>query len=84
MAVFAQHFVLGEQQALDGTHQRTAFAGQVGGGFLQEGGLEQVACAIVPDPQLPLVRRLERYLLPIRLRFTSWRSQLVYPNINDD
>lgn len=45
---------------------------------------EQVACAIVPDPQLPSVRRLERYLLPIRLRFTSWRSQLVYPNINDD
>ncbi len=45
---------------------------------------EQVASAIVPDPEEPLSRRLERYLLPIRLRFTSWQTQMVKPNINDD
>ena len=45
---------------------------------------EQIACEIVPDPAEPLSRRLMRYLLPIRLRFTSWHSQLIYPNINDD
>ena len=44
---------------------------------------EQVACEIVPDPEEPLSRRLMRYLLPVRLRFTSWRSQLIYPNINE-
>ena len=45
---------------------------------------EQVAKAIVPDPQRPLSQRIERWILPIRLRFTSWRSQLIFPNINDD
>ena len=32
----------------------------------------------------PLAQRIERWLLPIRLRFTSWRTQLIQPNINDD
>ena len=45
---------------------------------------EQVACAIVPDPQQPFAQQLERWILPIRLRFTSWQTQLIYPNINDD
>jgi len=45
---------------------------------------EQVACAIVPDPERPLNQRIERILLPVRLRFTSWRTQLIAPNINDD
>lgn len=45
---------------------------------------EQVAREIVPDPELPLSRRIERWILPVRLRFTSWRTQLIAPNINDD
>ena len=45
---------------------------------------EQVACAIVPDPERPLAQKIERIILPIRLRFTSWRTQLIAPNINDD
>ena len=45
---------------------------------------EQVACEIVPDGERPLAQRIERWLLPIRLRFTSWRTQLIQPNINDD
>ena len=45
---------------------------------------EQVACAIIPDPERPLTQKIERIMLPVRLRFTSWRTQLIYPNINDD
>ena len=45
---------------------------------------EQVAKAIVPDPERPLAQRIERWILPIRLRFTSWQTQLIKPNINDD
>ena len=45
---------------------------------------EQVACEIVPDPKQPLAQRLERWILPVRLRFKSWQTQLIYPNINDD
>lgn len=45
---------------------------------------EQVARTIVPDPERPLAQKIERILLPVRLRFTSWRTQLVTPNINDD
>lgn len=45
---------------------------------------EQVAREIVQDPQLPLSQRLERWFFPIRLRFTSWCTQLIAPNINDD
>ncbi len=45
---------------------------------------EQVACEMVPDGERPLAQRIERWLLPIRLRFTSWRTQLIQPNINDD
>ena len=45
---------------------------------------EQVARTIVPDPERPLAQKVERILLPVRLRFTSWRTQLVTPNINDD
>ena len=45
---------------------------------------EQVAREIVPDSERPLSQRLERWLLPVRLRFTSWRTQLIAPNINDD
>ncbi len=45
---------------------------------------ELVASEIIPDPERPLAQRLERILLPIRLRFTSWRTQLIRPNINDD
>jgi len=45
---------------------------------------EQVASAIIPDPERPLAQRIERWIMPIRLRFTSWRTQLIYPNINDD
>ncbi len=41
--VFAQSFVLSQKQTLDGTHQRTAFAGQVGSGFALESGFEQVS-----------------------------------------
>ena len=45
---------------------------------------EQVACAIIPDPDRPLAQKIERIMLPVRLRFTSWRTQLIAPNINDD
>ncbi len=45
---------------------------------------EQVAKAIVPDPERPLAQRIERWMLPIRLRFTSWQTQLIKPNINGD
>lgn len=45
---------------------------------------EQVACAIIPDPERPLAQKIERIILPVRLRFTSWRTQLIAPNINDD
>ncbi len=45
---------------------------------------EQVACEIVPDGERPLAQRIERWLLPIRLRFTSWRTQLIIPTINED
>ena len=45
---------------------------------------EQVACAIIPDPERPLSQKIERILLPVRLRFTSWRTQLIAPTINDD
>lgn len=45
---------------------------------------EQVAKAIVPDLERPLAQRIERWVLPIRLRFTSWQTQLIKPNINDD
>ena len=45
---------------------------------------EQVAREIVPDPERTLSQRIERVLLPVRLRFTSWRTQLIAPNINDD
>ena len=45
---------------------------------------EQVACEIVPDPERPLAQKIERIILPVRLRFTSWRTQLIAPNINDD
>ena len=45
---------------------------------------EQVASAIIPDPERPLSQRIERIILPVRLRFTSWRTQLIAPNINDD
>ncbi len=45
---------------------------------------QQVAREIVPDPELPLSQQIERWLLPVRLRFTSWRTQLIAPNINDD
>ena len=45
---------------------------------------EQVASAVIPDPERPLSQRIERIILPVRLRFTSWRSQLIAPNINDD
>ena len=44
----------------------------------------RVADAVVPDPELPLSRRIERWLLPVRLRFTSWQTQLVYPSVNND
>ena len=43
-----------------------------------------VDSAIVPDPQKSWKQKLVRYLLPIRLRFTSWQTQLIQPNINDD
>ena len=43
-----------------------------------------VAAEIVQDPELPLSQRIERWILPIRLRFTSWQTQMVKPNINDD
>lgn len=45
---------------------------------------EQVAREIVPDPERPLNQRIERWILPVRLRFTSWQTQLIAPNINDD
>lgn len=45
---------------------------------------EQVACAIIPDPDKPLAQRIEKWILPLRLRFSSWRTQMIAPNINDD
>ena len=44
---------------------------------------EPVACAIIPDPEPPLSQRLERYLFPLRLRFSSWRTQLLAPYLNE-
>lgn len=44
---------------------------------------EPVACAIIPDPEQPLSQRLERYLFPLRLRFFSWRTQLLAPYLNE-
>ena len=45
---------------------------------------EQVACEIVPDPELPLSQRIKRWILPVRLHFTSWQTQLIRPSINND
>ena len=45
---------------------------------------EQVVREIVPDQKPPFRQRLERWILPVRLRFTSWRTQSIAPNINDD
>lgn len=45
---------------------------------------EQVACEIVPDPELPTSQRVRKWLLPVRLHFTSWQTQLIRPNINND
>lgn len=45
---------------------------------------EQVACEIVPDPALPLSQRIKRWILPVRLHFTSWQTQLIRPSINND
>ena len=45
---------------------------------------ELVASEIIPDPERPLAQRLERIFLPLRLRFTSWRTQLITPSFNDD
>ena len=45
---------------------------------------EQVAREVIPDPELPLSQRVKRWLLPVRLHFTSWQTQLIRPNINDD
>ena len=43
MTVFTQNFVLSQQQALNGTHQRTALTGQVGSSFTDESCFEQIA-----------------------------------------
>ena len=40
--MFAQHFVLGEEQSLDGSHERAAFASEVADGLALECGLEKV------------------------------------------
>ncbi|MBQ7631363.1 MAG: DUF4857 domain-containing protein [Paludibacteraceae bacterium] len=45
---------------------------------------ELVDAAIVPDPAPTTKQRILRCLLPIRLRFTSWRTQSIAPSINDD
>ena len=45
MAILAEHFVLCAEQALDGTHQRAAFACQVGNRLTLESGFEEVARA---------------------------------------
>ncbi len=41
---------------------------------------EQVARAIIPDPAPSIKERIMRYVLPVRLRFTSWDTQLIAPN----
>ena len=41
---------------------------------------EQVARAIIPDPAPSIKERILRYVLPVRLRFTSWDTQLIAPN----
>ncbi len=45
---------------------------------------EQVACKIVPDPELPTAQRVRRWMLPVRLHFTSWQTQLIRPWVNND
>jgi len=45
---------------------------------------EQVAREIVPDPELPTSQRMRQWLLPVRLHFTSWQTQLIRPVINND
>ncbi len=41
---------------------------------------ELVARAIIPDPTPAIKERIMRYVLPVRLRFTSWDTQLIAPN----
>ena len=41
---------------------------------------EQVERAIIPDPAPSIKERIMRYVLPVRLRFTSWDTQLIAPN----
>lgn len=41
---------------------------------------EQVARSIIPDPAPSIKERILRYVLPVRLRFTSWDTQLIAPN----
>lgn len=41
---------------------------------------EPVARAIIPDPAPAIKERIMRYVLPVRLRFTSWDTQLIAPN----
>ncbi len=45
MTVFAEHFVLGEEQTLYGTHERTTLAGEVGSGLALESCLEKISGA---------------------------------------
>ena len=45
MSVFAESFVLCEEEALDGAHERAAFAGEVTGGFAFEISFEEIAGA---------------------------------------
>ena len=45
MAVFAQHFVLGEPEPVDCPHEHAPFAGQVAEDFLLEGRFKEIARA---------------------------------------
>ena len=45
---------------------------------------ELVASHIVPDPAPQGWNKLKKFLLPLRLSFTSWHDQYIFPHLNDD
>jgi len=44
---------------------------------------EQVASHIVPDPEPTGWAKAKKYVLPLRLTFTTWHDQYIFPHIND-
>lgn len=44
---------------------------------------EQVASRIVPDPAPEGWEKAKKYILPLRLSFTTWHDQYIFPHLNE-